>query len=172
MSDTTLRERVRTLELTSSAFGHGQRMPIDYTRDGLNASPDLAWSRPPEGTRSYALICEDPDAPTAEPFLHWLIFDIPAETRKLARRELPEGVEKEAKPPVPAGASQGTNDFGNFGYDGPSPPAGHGTHHYHFQLFALDRILDLQAGCRKADLLRALKGRVLAKGELIGIYSR
>jgi Raf kinase inhibitor-like YbhB/YbcL family protein len=175
--DTTIRERIRTrrpgvLELTSSAFGHGQRIPVDYTHDGMNVSPDLAWSRAPERTRSFALICDDPDAPTAEPFVHWVIFDIPSDQRRMPRLELPEGVSKEAKPPEVAGAVQGTNDFGHFGYDGPSPPPGHGTHHYHFSLYALDRILDLQAGCRKADVLRAMKGHVLAQGELIGIYSR
>lgn len=175
--DTTIRQRIRSrgpgvLELTSSAFGHGQRIPVDHTLDGMNVSPDLAWGRAPERTRSFTLICEDPDAPTTEPFVHWVLFDIPAEQRRIPRLELPEGISKEAKPSEVAGAVQGTNDFGHFGYDGPSPPAGHGTHHYHFSLYALDRILDLQAGCRKADVMRAMKGHVLAQGELIGIYSR
>lgn len=170
--DTSLRERAQTLDLTSSAFGQGQRMPTDHTLDGLNVSPDLTWTRAPEGTRSYVLVCDDPDAPTREPFVHWVIFDIPAATRRIPRLELPEAVSKDAKPREVPGAVQGTNDFGHFGYDGSAPPPGHGTHHYHFKLFALDRVLDLHAGCRKADVLRAMKGHVLARGELIGTYSR
>ena len=170
--DTTLRERLRArspgaLELTSSCFGHGGRIPTEHTLDGLNVSPDLSWDTPPEGTRSFALVCEDPDAPTSKPFVHWVLFDLPARFT-----ELPEGVLKDAKPRDLSGASQGTNDFGHFGYDGPAPPPRHGTHHYHFQIFALDRFLDLHAGCRKADVMRAMKGHVLAQGELIGTYSR
>jgi len=162
--DTSLRERIRTFEVTSSAFGHGQPIPAEYTKD---RSPDLEWPRGPEGCVSFALVCDDPDAPTNEPFVHWVIFDIPADATGL-----PEGVSRKAKPPEAKGAVQGTNSFGRLGYDGPAPPPGHGTHHYRFQLYALDRILDLQAGCTKADLLRALKGHVLSKGELIGTYSR
>jgi Raf kinase inhibitor-like YbhB/YbcL family protein len=171
-ADTSLRERLRarvpgTLEIASSSFGHGQRIPTEHTLDGLNASPDLSWSPGPERTRSYALICEDPDAPTLKPYVHWVLFDIPAGVH-----ELSEGIPKDGKPRELYGGLQGTNDFGHFGYDGPAPPPGHGTHHYRFQLYALDRILDLHAGCRKADVLRAMKGHVLAQGELIGTYHR
>lgn len=170
--DTTLRERGRArapgaLDLTSSSFGHGQRIPTEHTLDGLNVSPDLTWDPGPPGTRSYALICDDPDAPTPRPYTHWVIFDIPAGVH-----EIGEAVPKEGKPRALRGGAQGTNDFGHFGYDGPAPPPRHGTHHYHFQVYALDRILDLNAGCRKDDVLRAMKGHVLAKGELIGTYHR
>ena len=164
--DTSLRERRLTFEVTSSAFGHGQPMPVDYTMDGMNVTPDLEWPKP-EGCASYVLICDDPDAPTDDPFVHWVLFDIPS-----IAPGLPEGVCKGAKPAEARGGTQGTNDFHELGYDGPSPPPGHGTHHYHFKVYAIDRILDLQAGATKADVLRAIKGHVLAKGELIGTYSR
>jgi Raf kinase inhibitor-like YbhB/YbcL family protein len=165
--DTSLRERTRTFDVTSAAFGHGQRMPIECTEDGSNRSPDLEWPPGPEGCGSFALICDDPNAPTNEPFTHWVIFDIPG-----SATGLPDGVSWDARPPEVKGAAQGTNSFGHLGYDGPAPPPGHGTHHYHFKVYALDGILDLQAGCTKADVLRALKGRVLSKGELVGTYSR
>ena len=154
--DTSLRERTGTFEVTSSAFGHGQRIPADFTGDGKNVSPDLEWPRAP-GCRSFALICDDPDAPTDEPFVHWVDFNLPADATGT-----PEGV----------ASARGVNDFGHQGYDGPAPPPGHGTHHYHFKVYALDRILDLEPGATKADVLGAMKGHVLSKGELIGTYSR
>lgn len=153
------RVAARALEVTSSAFGHGQRIPAEHTLDGKNVSPDLEWARGVEGRRSYALICDDPDAPTNEPFTHWVLYDIPADATGL-----PEG-----------GGGLGTrglNDFGDLGYDGPAPPPGHGVHHYHLKVYALDRTLDLDPGATKADLLQAMKGHVLGKGELIGTYSR
>ena len=155
--DTSLRERTGTFEVTSSAFGHGQRIPIDYTGDGKNLSPDLEWPRPASGCRSFALICDDPDAPTDEPFVHWVEFNLPGDATGT-----PEGI----------ASARGVNDFGHLGYDGPAPPPGHGTHHYHFKVYALDRVLDLEHGATKADVVAAMKGHVLSKGELIGTYSR
>ena len=156
--DTSLRERTRTFEVTSSAFGHGQRIPVDFTGDGKNVSPDLEWPRGAPGVRAYALICDDPDAPTNDPFVHWVLFDLPGDATGL-----PEGG---------VAAPHGINDFGHLGYDGPAPPPGHGTHHYHFKVYALDRLLGLEPGATKADILRAMKGHVLSKGELVGTYSR
>src|SRR5688572_5542565 len=136
-----LRLRARTFDVTSSAFGHGQRIPVDCTRDGANVSPDLEWKGGAEGRRTYALICDDPDAPAAQPFVHWVLFDIPA-----SATGLPEG----------GGGlgTRGTNDFGHLGYDGPAPPPGHGVHRYRFQVYAIDRTLDLEPGSTKADLLQ------------------
>src|SRR2546426_12557047 len=119
-----------SLELTSTAFRDGQSIPTKYTADGRNISPPLAWTDPPAGTKSFALICEDPDAPRGT-FTHWLAFNLPAESR-----ELPEGLSAEAT--RPDGSLQGTNDFGKPGYGGPSPPPGK-PHRYVFQLLALDQ---------------------------------
>ncbi|HXG63134.1 MAG TPA: YbhB/YbcL family Raf kinase inhibitor-like protein [Planctomycetota bacterium] len=163
---------VEILDVTSSAFGNGQRMPSEHARDGANRSPSLSWTRVPRGTRAFALLCEDPDAPGEEPFVHWLIANIPAAIDERPLTSLPEGISKEGRPPALPGSVQGANDFGEIGYDGPAPPRGHGTHHYHFRLYALDAPLELGPGFRKPQLLRALEGHVLGTGALIGTYSR
>jgi Raf kinase inhibitor-like YbhB/YbcL family protein len=152
-----------TLELTSTAFREGEAIPEEYTADGRNTSPPLTWSDPPPGTRSLALVCEDPDAPRGT-FTHWVVFNLPAESR-----ELGEGVPGEAT--LPNGTVQGTNGFGHVGYGGPSPPAGN-PHHYHFRLFALDCPLDLKPGATKDRLLKAGKGHILGEAELVGTYGR
>jgi Raf kinase inhibitor-like YbhB/YbcL family protein len=143
------------LELTSTAFQEGAPIPKEHTADGRNASPPLKWPDPPGGTKSLALICEDPDAPRGT-FTHWVIFNLPAESR-----ELSAGVPQEAT--LPNGTAQGTNGFGKAGYGGPSPPPGK-PHRYFFKLYALDRRLDLQPGTTKEDLLAAMRGLVLAEG--------
>lgn len=163
---------VNILDVTSSSFGNGQRMPREHTRDGANRSPALSWTRVPRGTRAFAVLCEDPDAPGAEPFVHWLLANVPAALDDRPLTSLPEGISKEERPPELPGAVQGANDFGEIGYDGPAPPRGHGTHHYHFRLYALDAPLALPPGFRKHQFLRALEGHVLATGHLIGTYSR
>jgi hypothetical protein len=172
---TEVRERpmpVQILVVTCSEFGHGQRMPFECVRDGENRSPALRWKAAPEGTRSYALICDDPDAPREEPFVHWLLYGIPAGAIGVPLREIPGGISKGERPGEIPGALQGRNDFGDLGYDGPQPPQGHGVHHYHFKLFALDAALPLRPGLRKPELLRELEGHVLATGHVIGTYSR
>jgi Raf kinase inhibitor-like YbhB/YbcL family protein len=151
------------LELTSTALQEGEPIPQQYTADGRNISPPLKWRDPPAGTRSLALVCEDPDAPRGT-FTHWVIFNMPAETR-----ELSEGVPAEAT--LPNGAAQGINDFRKVGYGGPSPPPGK-PHRYFFQLYALDRPLDLQPGATKAQLLAAAKGHVLGEAHFMGTYAR
>lgn len=155
------------LAVESSAFTHGRRLPTRHTRDGSNVSPSLGWSNLPKGTVTMALICEDPDAPQDEPWVHWLIYNIPALTLRL-----PEGISRSEEPEEVDGALQGINSFETVGYDGPSPPVGHGTHHYPFRLFAVDRALDLRPRATKEELLRALKGHVLAAAEVMGTYSR
>src|SRR5438128_7202736 len=151
------------LTLTSTAIQEGKPIPKQYTADGQNLSPPLKWTDPPPGTKSFALICEDPDAPRGT-FTHWLLFNLPAESR-----ELNEGVPTEAT--RPNGTLQGTNDFGKVGYGGPSPPPGK-PHRYAFKLFALDRPLDVKTGAKEDQLLTAMKGHILAEGQVTGTYGR
>src|SRR5437868_14346230 len=119
------------LTLRSDAFAHGRPIPRRYTEDGEDLSPPLTWSGLPEGTRELALIVDDPDAPRAEPFVHWVVYKIPVDSSGL-----PESRPSHAKSAAPLhGALQGENSRGELGYIGPTPPAGHGTHHYHFHLY-------------------------------------
>ncbi len=152
-----------TLEVLSPAFKHESNIPVKYTCDGENISPPLTWSGVPEGTKSFALICDDPDAPMGT-FVHWVIFNIPADSTGL--EEALPGVEK-----LKSTAIQGKNNFGKIGYLGPCPPKGK-PHRYFFKLYALDTKLDLKTGVDKKTLLKAMKGHILAKGELMGYYSR
>ena len=154
---------MQTVELKSGAFSHGDAVPRKYTGDGENISPPLAWSAPPEGTKSWALVCDDPDAPMGT-WVHWVVFNLPADTRELA-----ENQPKDEK--LSNGALQGKNDFGDIGYGGPAPPKGK-PHRYFFKLYAVDTSIDLKPGATKAELLMALEGHVLAHGELVGTYQR
>jgi len=151
------------LEVTSTAFQEGQAIPKQYTGDGQNSSPPLKWQDPPAGTRSLALICEDPDAPRGT-FTHWLVFNIPVQTR-----ELSEGLPGQAC--LPDGTTQGSNDFGKVGYGGPAPPRGK-PHRYAFKLFALNEVLGLHAGATPDEFRKAVEGHVLAQGQLTGTYAR
>lgn len=137
-------------------------IPRRYACDGEDISPPLAWTGIPEGTKTIALIGDDPDAPIGT-WVHWVLFNLPADVKELA----------EAVPPdkeLSSGAKQGKNDFRRIGYGGPCPPGG--THRYFFKLYALDSVLDLAAGVSKADLLKAMQGHVLAEGQLMGKYKR
>ena len=150
--------------LSSSAFAPSGAIPTRYTCDDANVSPPLAWSGAPSGTKSFALIVDDPDAPDpAAPkrvYVHWVRYDIPGTVA-----ELEEGAARAA------GAHDGLNDDGGHGYTGPCPPIG--RHRYFHKLYALDAPLgDLGAGARKADVERAMEGHVLATAELMGTYSR
>jgi Raf kinase inhibitor-like YbhB/YbcL family protein len=153
----------KTLNLKTSAFKDGETIPKEYRSDGKNVSPAFEWSEPPAGTKSFALICNDPDVGRTG-FSHWVIFNLPAESRKLAG-ELPT----DAK--LPDGAVQGKNGWGKVGYRGPAPPPGK-PHHYHFTLYALDKTLELESSANRAKVLEAMKGHILAEGDLIGIYER
>ena len=157
------------IELTSTAFAHGQPIPKKYSGEGSDVSPPLSWSGLPDGTSELALICDDPDAPTAEPWVHWVIYKIPAEATGL-----PEGIEKRPRLKQPAGVLQGRNSWPsqNIGYRGPLPPPRHGTHRYFFKLYALDTGLELQPGATRKDLLAAIDGHILAEGQLMGMYKR
>lgn len=151
-----------SMELKSTAFEEGGMIPPKYTCDGQDISPPLTWTSVADGTKSLALICDDPDAPGGT-WVHWVIFNIPSDTKDLAE-SLPR--EKE----LPNGARQGTNDFRKIGYGGPCPPGG--THRYNFKIYSLDTDLALEAGATKAQLLQAMKGHVLGEGQLMGRYKR
>ena len=151
-----------SMVLTSAAFQDGGRIPSKYTCDGDGISPPLAWNGVPRGTKSIALILDDPDAPKGV-FTHWVIFNIPATDNSLH-----ENVQTSGN--LPNGATQGSNSGGRIGYTSPCPPSG--THHYVFHLYALDVQLNLQAGATEQDLLTAITGHVLAEAKLTGLYSR
>jgi len=155
-----------TFTLTSSAFQDGERIPKPHTGEGADTSPPLAWTGTPAAAKAFALVCEDPDAP-AGTWDHWLIWNLPGDLKTL-----PEGVAKTETVPALGGARQGKNSWPRIGYNGPMPPKGHGTHHYHFILYALDAPLDLKPGAVKSALLAAMKGHVLAETRLVGTYSR
>lgn len=135
-----------------------------FSADGDNVSPPLSWNLMPEA-ESFALVVEDPDAPGDNPFIHWLLWDIPGDCS-----ELPAGVALGAHPEGLGDAVQGHNDAGTQGWYGPKPPMGHGVHHYHFQLFALGKRLGMGPNTKLPDLLNALKGNTLASGELVGLF--
>jgi Raf kinase inhibitor-like YbhB/YbcL family protein len=152
-----------TIELSSPAFADGKAIPKAHTGDGDDTSPTLKWSEPPAPTKSFALICDDPDAPRGT-WVHWVLFNLPGGVRDL------EGAVTN-KETLASGAKQGKNDFGKIGYGGPAPPRGK-PHRYFFKLYALDGTVDLAAGATKAQLLDAMKGHVLAEGQLMGTYQR
>src|SRR5262245_19949204 len=151
------------MELSSTAFEDGRPIPTKYTGDGPDVSPPLAWTDPPAGTRSFALVCDDPDAPRGT-WTHWVAFNLPASARSLG-----EGTPRDAT--LPDGTVQGKNDFGKLGYGGPAPPPGK-PHRYFFKLYALDASLGLGPGATREQLLGALKGHTLAEAQLMGTYGR
>lgn len=148
--------------LTSPAFTHGQPIPRQYTCDGQDISVPLQWAAPPPNTASFALICDDPDAPGGV-WVHWVLYNLPA-----TARALPEGLPSDAS--LPNGARHGKNSWKRLGYGGPCPPGG--VHRYFFKLYALDISLDLGAGASKEQLLQAMPGHILAQAELMGTYKR
>lgn len=153
------------LHLTSPVFDTGAAIPTLYTCEGADHSPPLLWANAPAGTRSFLLTCDDPDAPRGT-FRHWAIFDIPSDWS-----ELPEGVTQEfvAKNCL----VEAVNDFGKIGYGGPCPPKGHGTHHYHFRLSALDvPHLDVSPRRRCPHVAEAAAVHTLAAAELVGLFRR
>lgn len=150
------------MQITSSAFTEGNMIPAKYTCDGKDISPPLEWKDIPAGTKSLAIINDDPDAPVGT-WVHWVIYNIPPNMTKLDENVKPE---KESK----NGMRQGNNDWPRIGYGGPCPPSG--THRYYFKLYALDTLLDLNPGATKAQLIKAMKGHILSEAQLMGKYSR
>jgi Raf kinase inhibitor-like YbhB/YbcL family protein len=151
-----------SLSITSTAFKQGERIPSKYTCDGTDISPGLEWSDVPEGTRSFTIIADDPDAPVGT-WIHWVFYNILGKTRTL-----PEAVPPDAS--LPDGSMQGKNSWGRPGYGGPCPPGG--THRYFFRLYVLDALLELRSGMSEDVVLKAMKGHILAEAELMGLYSR
>lgn len=151
------------LVVLSPAFAKGRDIPTSYTADGEGLSPPLRWGAGPEGTRSWVIWMEDPDAPTPEPFVHWLVAGLDAE-----RDSLPEGLPAEGTDL----AVQGRNSLLRVGYTGCAPPRGDIPHRYHLQVLALDRPLELEPGFGRQELFRAVRGHVLAFGETVGLYAR
>lgn len=157
----------QSLAVESPAFEPNGEIPRKFALEGENISPPLKWQAGPEGTKSYAVIMEDPDVAQNPPFVHWLLFNIPADVA-----ELPEGIPPLPELLKPEGALQGKNDRGSIGYIGPNPPTEDPAHHYYFQVFALDTTLDLPVGPTREELLKAMEGHVLESGQLIGLYDR
>lgn len=153
-----------TLTLFSDDFVRGDIIPVRHTCEGSNISPALTWGDPPDGTRSFALICDDPDTPRGT-FVHWVLFNLPPNVRGLA-----QNVQKVET--LSDGSRQGTNDFGKPGYGGPCPPPGHGPHRYFFKLYALDTLLELPSNVTKAEVVEAMDGHILAQGEVMGRFER
>lgn len=150
------------LKLSSPAFDEGGRIPARHTGEGEDVSPELEWSNVPDGTRSFAVICHDPDAPVVSSggygFVHWVLYNLPAGTTRL-----PEGV---------GDFATGPSDFGKPGYGGPMPPNGHGTHRYFFWVLALGREPDLEPGLTLHQLLETVEPDVLGMNRLVGTYER
>jgi Raf kinase inhibitor-like YbhB/YbcL family protein len=144
------------MKITSSAFQEGANIPSQFTCDGAGTSPPLQIADIPSEAKSLALIVDDPDAPSGL-FTHWMVWNIPPQTSAVGEGNTPKGV-------------QGTNDFGKSGYGGPCPPSG--THRYYFKIFALDRELDLPFGAKRGQLDAAMRGHIVAQGELMGRYSK
>lgn len=155
-----------TITVKSTSISEGQPVPKQHTGDGADTSPALSWSGEPQNTQELALIMDDPDAPSAQPWSHWVVYKIPA-----GLASLPEAVPPTATVAAAKGACQGKNSFGKLGYNGPAPPRGK-PHHYHFTIYALDAKLDLKPGATREDLLKTMKGHILATGKLIGTYKR
>jgi Raf kinase inhibitor-like YbhB/YbcL family protein len=151
-----------SMQLTSPAFKPLGRIPRKHTGEGEDVSPALAWTDPPKGTKAFALVCHDPDAPLLTPimygFTHWVLYNIPGTVSKLAEAE--------------RGYTSGVSSFGKSGYGGPLPPEGHGVHHYYFWLLALKTDKKLRAGLTIHDLFAAVEPDVLGMNRLIGTYSR
>ncbi|MEA2301216.1 MAG: hypothetical protein QOE44_1751 [Solirubrobacteraceae bacterium] len=144
------------LAVASPAFGHHEPIPGRHAGDGEDVAPALEWSGAPEGTRSFAVVVHDPDAPLVDGFTHWVAYGIPGEATGL-----PEGG---------GDALAGTNSFGNRGYNGPAPPPGHGRHHYYFWVYALDEDVGLEPGLDRRTVLDRIEDHVIEQARLVGTY--
>ena len=154
------------LAVTSSSFAKNGAIPARYTAYADDVSPALSWTAVPNAA-SYVVITEDPDAKPVAPVIHWLAWNIPGSVTSL-----PEGVQAQARLTEPDGVFQGPNTHGSMGWSGPHPPVGDAPHHYHFQVYALDRMLDVPWGAQRDEVLAGMQGHVLAKGEIVGTYGQ
>jgi Raf kinase inhibitor-like YbhB/YbcL family protein len=158
------------ITVDSPVLKQGQPMPADYTADGKNISPPITWSNLPAGTKELALICEDPIAPMPQPFVHWVVYKIPA-----TAKGLPENMPADPATAMPAdltGTIQGMSGFRRPIWRGPAPPKPGVAHHYHFIVYALDAPLEIAAGATKTQLLEAMKGHIIGQGEIMATYER
>jgi Raf kinase inhibitor-like YbhB/YbcL family protein len=156
-----------SITVQAATFKNNDPIPLAQTAYDKSISPALNWSGAPKNTKTFALMLEDPDSVSPQPFIHWLVANIPA-----SRNNLPANLPAGALLKSVGGAQQGAGSGGNIGYFGPQPPAGSGVHHYHFQIFALDEKLNLPSGFDRQALLGAMKNHVLAKGQIIGTFER
>lgn len=148
-----------TIEVTSDAFTHGAPLPRSATADGEGVPPTIRWSALPASARSVVVVCEDPDAPFPQPFAHWMVYGVPATAHEVTEYTV-------------ADFRQGMNTMLKNEFAPAAPPPGHGPHHYHFQVFALDVELPFEPGAGRSALLHAMKDHVVAWGELVGTYER
>ena len=153
-------------EMTVSSRSITGAIPAMHSEYADGVSPEISWNRI-AAAKTYAVIVEDPDAKSVQPFVHWVAWNIPPEVTTL-----PEGLQEQPRLTEPEGLLQGRTSRGNVGYFGPRPPVGDPPHHYHFQVFALDRALDVPAGAERDDVLKAMAGHVVAAGELVGTYQQ
>lgn len=149
------------MHVSSNAFGNGEAIPQKYTKDGQNVSPPISWTDVPDGAQELLLICDDPDAPSPEPFVHWVVYGLSPN-----REGIPEGGLDDGE------VRLGVNSANQAAYMGPAPPPGDQPHHYHFRLYALDAKTDLPQGISRTELQEAMAGRVLAQSEIEGTYGR
>jgi Raf kinase inhibitor-like YbhB/YbcL family protein len=147
---------VQDLKITSGAFGHHDAIPDKHTSNGEDVSPAISWEGVPEGTQSFAVVVHDPDAPLVDGFTHWVAYNIPADAT---------GIEEGG-----SGHTEGVNDAGNAGYNGPAPPPGHGNHHYYFWVYALDEDPQYEAGLSRSELLSRIEDSVIEQARLVGTY--
>lgn len=164
--ETSTRGNAPPLSVSAPTVAPGQPMPIKHSEYADGVSPALSWTAVP-GAKSYAIVMEDPDAKPITPFVHWVAWNIPASVT-----QLPEGLQEQPRLTHPEGLMQGRTSRGSVGYYGPRPPVGDPPHHYHFQVLALDTMLDLPFGATRDEVLAAARGHVIAKGELVGLYQQ
>lgn len=160
----SISSQAASFKITSSDFTHKSVIPIKFTCDGANKAPRLQWHGAPSNTKSFVFICDDPDAP-AGTWVHWVVYNIPA-----SKTDLSYITDRTQK--LSDGTMQGSNSWPHVGYDGPCPPEGHGIHHYHFKLYALDAVLNLKPGATKQEVEAAMKKHILAHTEIVGLYER
>ena len=153
-----LTDDLRTLDVTSSFFSDGGTLPLSFTASGAGVAPPIAWTNVPDGARSLVVLCEDPDAPSPNAFVHWLVYSLPVLARSIGAS--------------PSRGREGKNSMARTGYAPAAPPPGHGVHHYHFQVFALDTVLELGEGAGRTAVLDAMRDHVLAWGEIVATFER
>jgi Raf kinase inhibitor-like YbhB/YbcL family protein len=152
------------MKISSNAFEPEKNIPVQYSCDGANTSPELSWTDVPADAKTLALVMEDPDAPSGT-YIHWVAYNIPPTVKGFASAVATDKT-------LPDGTLQGENSSNNTGYTGPCPPPGHGSHRYYFRLYALDQSLDLKPGATRTDLNAAMKGHILAQSETMGRFER